>query len=167
MDDKAFEFQELIKKFEGEVKKWGVFDHLKNKVDNFRSTIPLIEDLRHQAIRERHWHDLRREIRGGDFDEESPDFTLEKVFELQLMNHAPKISELTDNAKKELKIEVQLNEIENIWRHDPGSNLEIVTVQASSSTEVYYKIAAPENIYQLIDDHMVKLNNMKSSPYYK
>lgn len=106
MDDKALEFQEIIKKFEVEVKKWGIFDNLKNKIDNFKNTLPLIEDLRHEAIRERHWLDLRREIRGGDFDEKSDDFTLEKVFELQLMNHASKIAELTDNAKKELKIEV-------------------------------------------------------------
>ena len=72
----------MIKKFDGEVKKWGIYDHLKNKVDNFKSTLPLIEDLRHEAIRERHWLELRREIRGGDFDEKSDEFTLEKVFEL-------------------------------------------------------------------------------------
>jgi dynein heavy chain len=167
MDDKALEFQELIRKYEGEVKKWGVFDTLKNRVDNFKATLPLIEDLRHEAIRERHWLELRREIRGGDFDEKSEDFTLEKVFELQLTNYAAKIAELSDNAKKELKIEVQLNDIERIWKYDSGSDLEIQQVQATSSNEIYFKIASTENIYQLIDDHMVKLNNMKSSPYYK
>lgn len=83
------------------------------------------------------------------------------------MNHAAKIAELTDNAKKELKIEVQLQEIERIWKGDPVSDLEVVSQPSASSHETYFKVASTENIYQLIDDHMVKLNNMKSSPYYK
>ena len=33
MDDRAVEFQEKIKTFDKEVRQWGVFDFLKNKID--------------------------------------------------------------------------------------------------------------------------------------
>lgn len=67
--------------------------------------MPLIMDLRDEAMRERHWKELRFEVK-EDFDENAEDFSLEKVFELGLNNHAEKVSELADNARKELKIEV-------------------------------------------------------------
>lgn len=105
MDDKAVEFQEQIKGFDKEVRQWGVYDFLKNKIDVFRSAMPLIMDLRDEAMRERHWKELRFDVK-EDFDETADDFCLEKVFDLGLHNHAEKIAELSDNARKELKIEV-------------------------------------------------------------
>ena len=55
-------------------------------------------------MRERHWKELRFEVK-DDFDETSEEFTLEKVFSLNLLNHQEKIYELTDNSRKQLKIE--------------------------------------------------------------
>jgi dynein heavy chain len=45
--------------------------------------MPLILDLRDEAMRERHWKELRFEIK-MDFDETADDFTLEKIKELDL-----------------------------------------------------------------------------------
>jgi dynein heavy chain len=67
--------------------------------------MPYIADLRDDAIRERHWKELKFEVK-EEFDEESSEFTLEKIFDLGLNNHGEKISELADNARKELKIEI-------------------------------------------------------------
>jgi hypothetical protein len=50
-------------------------------------------------MRERHWKELRIEVK-EDFDETDSSFTLEKCFDLQLINHIEKISDLTMNAKK-------------------------------------------------------------------
>lgn len=50
-------------------------------------------------MRERHWKELRFEVK-DDFDENSEEFNLEKVFSLGLLNHQEKINELTSNAKK-------------------------------------------------------------------
>ena len=124
MDDRAVEFQEKIKTFEKEVRQWGVFDFLKNKIDQFRTAMPLISDLRDEAMRERHWKELKFEVK-EEFDENAPEFSLEKIFELGLNNHGEKINELADNARKELKIEIQLEEIRRIWEDDPIADLEI------------------------------------------
>jgi len=67
--------------------------------------MPLILDLRDEAMRERHWKELRFEVK-EDFDETSDEFTLEKVRNLNLLSHQDKIAEMADNARKELKIEL-------------------------------------------------------------
>lgn len=128
--------------------------------------MPLIIDLRDEAMRDRHWKELRFEVK-EDFDELAEDFTLEKVFDYNLPSHAEKISELADNARKELKIEVQLEDINNMWTNDPTTDLEIIKMKSKANNEEYFKIQSTDNIFQTIEDHVVKLSNMKSSPYYK
>lgn len=97
---------------------------MRNRIDQFRTAMPLITDLRDQAMRERHWKELKFEVK-EEFDEGSPEFTLEKIFDLGLNNYGEKIAELADNARKELKIEIQLEEIRRIWEEAPETNLEI------------------------------------------
>lgn len=62
-------------------------------------------------MRERHWKELRFEVK-ADFDETGEDFNIDKTFTLGLLGHQEKIYELVDNAKKQLRIEVDLNKIE-------------------------------------------------------
>lgn len=61
--------------------------------------MPLLTDLRDDAMRERHWKEIRFEVK-DDFDEQSDEFNLEKVCSLNLLAHAEKINELADNARK-------------------------------------------------------------------
>lgn len=70
-----------------DIKIWGIYEFLKNKIETFRNIIPLINDLRSDALRERHWKQLKMEI-VEDFDENADDFTLEKVIALNLERHA-------------------------------------------------------------------------------
>lgn len=46
--------------------------------------MPLILDLRSEAMRERHWKELRFDVK-EDFDENADDFTLEKVRKLNFL----------------------------------------------------------------------------------
>ena len=63
MDDKAVYFQDKLKTFDREVRQWGIYDYLKQTIESFRLTMPLIMDLRDDAMRERHWKQLRIEAR--------------------------------------------------------------------------------------------------------
>jgi dynein heavy chain len=77
---------------------------LKTNIENFRALMPLILDLRDEAMRERHWKELKFDLK-GDFDETSDDFTLEMIRSLNFQSIADKVAEVADNARKELKIE--------------------------------------------------------------
>ena len=93
MDNDAEDFQDKVKGLvrmptsgghTSEVRDWGVFNHLKNEIDKFRATMPLLVELRAEAMRERHWKELRFEVK-DDFDEQSDEFNLERVFGLNLL----------------------------------------------------------------------------------
>jgi dynein heavy chain len=86
--------------------------------------MPLLVELRADAMRERHWKELRFEVK-DDFDEQGDEFNLEKVFSLNLLMHQEKVNELADNAKKQLKIETGLENIRRTWEDDPATDLVI------------------------------------------
>lgn len=166
MEYTAIDFQGKYEGFDKDVKEWGVFTFLKAEIDKFRSTMPLIENLKDPAMRDRHWKELRFEVK-DDFDETSEEFNLEKVFSLNLTNHQEKIFELGDNARKQLKIEVALKDIKYTWEEGPKSNLDIEKQKSKADQEEFFCIRSTDNIMELIEDHGGKLSNMKSSPYYK
>ena len=90
MEDRAGEILDKLKSFlnqDRDIKIWGIYEFLKNKIESFRNIIPLINDLWSDALRERHWKQLKMEI-VEDFDENADDFTLEKVIALNLDRHA-------------------------------------------------------------------------------
>jgi len=130
------------------------------------NTTPLITQLRDESMRDRHWKELRIEVK-EDFDEDSEDFTLEKVFSLNLLQHQDKIGEITGHATQQLKIEKSLINIEELWEKDPKTNLEIDPTYTKGSNDACYKITTTENIITLIEEHSGDLAKHKSSPFYK
>ena len=169
MEDRAGEILEKLKSFlnqDRDIKSWGIYEFLKNKIESFRNIIPLINDLRSDALRERHWKQLKMEI-VEDFDEKGDDFTLEKVISLNLDRHAKQISELAENALKELRIEKQLDKIEYTWDHDPITDITTDIVPSKNSEQKFYKITQTDNLYNIIEEHMVILSNTKSGAFYR
>lgn len=152
MDEVAVEFIQRLQNSNKDVRHWPIYDFLKNKFFGFRDTMPLITDLRDESMRPRHWNELRFEVK-EEFNEQSEDFTLEKIFELELVKHSAMIDELAHNAKKQLKIEKGLQEIKRIWEEDPAANLDISKERSKADNEEFYKINSTENIIQLIEDH--------------
>ena len=166
MDDQAVAYYEKIQELPKDVRVWQIYEYMKLKLLLFRDTFPLITELKDESIRKRHWDTLRLEVK-EEFIETADDFTLEKVFDLQLSKHAEMIYSLCDNAKKQLKIEKALTEIKRMWEEDPATNLEIVKDRSKSDNDEYYRITQTESIIALIEEHTQQLSVMKSSAFYK
>jgi dynein heavy chain len=166
MEEIAYDFQEKYRAFDKDVRDWGIYTYLKNDIEKFIKTLPLITDLRDGAMRERHWKELRIEVK-DDFDEHSDEFNLEKVFYLNLLTHEEKISDMCGNARKQLRIEQDLKAIEYAWHESTKSDLFIEKQRSKADNEEFYCITSTDNIIELIEDHGGKLGTMKSSPYYR
>ena len=41
---------------------WTICESLKGRIDTFKRTMPLIQDLKNPAMRDRHWQQLKQEI---------------------------------------------------------------------------------------------------------
>jgi len=107
-------YSKKVGKLGRDIKRWKVWESMKAELDRFRDTIPLIQDLRNQAMRPRHWASLQERV-GTEFDPQSLEFTLDRVMKLGFVNHAEFIGELSGNANKELAIEVSLADLERRW----------------------------------------------------
>ena len=95
-------------------KNWEILDASRGKVDQFRRTMPLINDLKNQAMRPRHWTQIQEEM-NRNFEHTSDEFTLEKIIEFGFDQYAEKINDISGAATKELAIELGLKEISDMW----------------------------------------------------
>ena len=86
-------FNKKMVKLGREIKRWGVWQSFREVLDQFRSTLPLIMDLKNKAMRGRHWASLKDHI-SKNFDPEADDFNLEKVYALGLHMFSDFIGEL-------------------------------------------------------------------------
>ena len=80
-------------------------DVSKGKVDQFKRTMPLITDLKNPAMRGRHWTEIKNEVVNKSFDQDSEEFTLEKIVEYGFDQYVEQINDISGAATKELAIE--------------------------------------------------------------
>ena len=140
-------------------KGWDICDILKDKIDQFKRTMPLIQDLKNDALRPRHWDQLQEEIQ-KPFDPSSEQFTLEKIIELGFDQHSDAIAEISTAASKELAIENLLKSIAETWE---GVELDV----APYKTRGHHRLKASEELFQLLDDNQVSLSTVKGSRFVK
>ncbi|GMH50243.1 hypothetical protein TrRE_jg3287 [Triparma retinervis] len=149
-------YTKTIGKLRREIASWGVWSAMRNKVDQFKQTLPLIQDLRSEALRPRHWSSLKKEI-NKDFDQDSQEFTLDKIFSLGLHNYADFIGEMSANANKELTMERKIAEITARWKDVP------ICMDEYKDT---FKIVSTDDLFQFLEDDAVELSSQKASKYY-
>jgi dynein heavy chain len=97
-------------------KNWEIVEITKTKVDRFRRTMPLVNDLHNKAMRERHWKTIKDES-NKQFDENAIDFTLESIIDLHFEENAAIINEVSEAASKEFDIEKGLKSINDKWEN--------------------------------------------------
>jgi len=156
MTDEAAKFRQRVRKIGRTIDGfWGVWGDLKDTIEEFIGTMPLLQSLRDSSMRTRHWDSLKKQI-GKEFDETNPDFDMSILTNLGLHNFQAEIDILVDGARKEEKIEKKMKEVNEVWG---GLNLEI------KEYKQYHKLATTEDINSYLDDHMVSISAMKASKF--
>ena len=138
---------------------WTIVKTAKDNINRFKRTMPLITDLKNPAMRDRHWFEIKEDV-GRPFEHETDEFTLEKIIELKLEEHAEKVSEISGAASKELAIEDALKALEETWS---GIALEIGPYKDRG----HFILKSPDEIFTQLEDNQVTLATMKASRYVK
>ena len=157
MEEAAIRMGKRIIKLGREIKSWGVWGWIKETVDAFKGTMPLIMDLRNPAMRPRHWDQVMDAV-GTKFDPTGDDFTLNSVVVMRLDLHAEMITDMSGNATKELAIEQALEGMKETW-----SELELDMVIYKNGI---YKLRSTEEAFLALEDNTVTLSTMKASKYF-
>ncbi|XP_049338447.1 dynein axonemal heavy chain 2 [Astyanax mexicanus] len=140
-------------------KQWEIVEFSKNRIEQFKRTIPMILDLRDPAMRDRHWNQIKQEMQRS-FDHNSAEFTLEKIVALGLEQHAERICEISGAARKELSIEQSLEGIAKTWEE---TSLDI----APYKDKGHYRLRGTEEVFQALEDNQVTLSTMKASRFVR
>ncbi|KAL0246743.1 hypothetical protein GEMRC1_007950 [Eukaryota sp. GEM-RC1] len=131
-------------------------------LDNFQESIPLIQNLKSDALRPRHWEKLM-EVTGQHFDAESKSFTLGSIFKMELHNYTESISEIVGHASRELQIETALRDIEVLWRH---FQFEIASyAPREDSGEKSFILKGVDEITPHLEESLTTIQSMMSSKY--
>ncbi|KAI9101992.1 dynein heavy chain and region D6 of dynein motor-domain-containing protein [Phlyctochytrium arcticum] len=152
-------FLKRLNRMGREMKEWDVFSNLRDRIQHTRRSLPLLQDLKNPAMRDRHWAQLMDEV-GKTFDPKGDDFTLENILEMGLDQYAESIANLSAAAAKELSIEEGLANIEKAWQ---VLELDIIPYKDDKG---YSKIRSTDAIFELLEDNQVTLSSMKASKFF-
>ncbi|KAL0484096.1 dynein heavy chain, partial [Acrasis kona] len=156
MEAQAIEILKKNQNMGRDAREWPVWNNLKEKLEQFKRVLPLIQDLKNESLRARHWSDVS-ELVHSKIDYKSDTFNLEKIFSLGFENYAEDISNLSNSATQELNIEKDINKISAKWNE---MELDIVEYKTQ-----YHRLNSTEEIFVTLEDNMATLGAMKVSPF--
>eukprot|EP00002_Diphylleia_rotans_P015940 TRINITY_DN308_c0_g1_i6.p1 TRINITY_DN308_c0_g1~~TRINITY_DN308_c0_g1_i6.p1 ORF type:complete len:4231 (+),score=876.63 TRINITY_DN308_c0_g1_i6:183-12875(+) len=133
-----------------------VIQQVSAKLEEFKKHIPLMICLRNPGMKERHWNQLSTEV--GIPIKADMNLTLRKLVAMNLNQHQEKIEEIGDVAGKEYALERALDKMRADWKEVCFDHVKYRETGASI-------VRAVDDIQMLLDDHIVKVQTMRSSPY--
>ncbi|KAI5166248.1 Dynein Heavy Chain 10, Axonemal [Manis pentadactyla] len=152
-------FLRSIRKLPRQVRNLSVAYYLEAKMKAFKDSIPLLLDLKHEALRDRHWKELMEKT--GVFFEMTETFTLENMFAMELHKHMDVLNEIVTSAIKEIAIEKAVKEILDTWE-----NMKFMVVKHYKGTQDRGYILGPvDEIIQCLDDNTFNLQSISGSRF--
>ncbi|XP_077015711.1 dynein axonemal heavy chain 10 isoform X3 [Tamandua tetradactyla] len=152
-------FLKALRKLPRQVRSLSVAYYLEAKMKAFKDSIPLLLDLKHEALRDRHWKELMEKT--GVFFEMTETFTLENMFVMELDKHTDVLNEIVTAAIKEIAIEKAVKEILDTWE-----NMKFTVVKYYKGTqERGYILGSVDDVIQCLDDNTVNLQSISGSRF--
>ncbi|KAK5646415.1 hypothetical protein RI129_004879 [Pyrocoelia pectoralis] len=128
------------------------------QIEDFKENLPIVQSLGNPGMKPRHWEAIS-DVVGFPIVVDS-ELTLAKVLSYGLIQFVPQFELISEAATKENNLEKNLNKMAAEW-----ADIEFnIALYRDTGT---YILSAIDEIQVLLDDHLVKTQTMKNSPYIK
>ncbi|XP_037866676.1 dynein axonemal heavy chain 7 isoform X1 [Bombyx mori] len=148
----------LEKSFQDVPETYRLAASVREKMDSFKTNLPIIQTLGNPGMKPRHWEKIS-DIVGFPIvvDDE---LSLEKVIDFNLVDYIEKFETISEAATKENNLEKALDKMMKEWA---DLKFDILPYKDTGT----YILSSVDEIQLLLDDHIVKTQTMKNSPYIK
>lgn len=131
-------------------------EQIRLKMDKFKIYLPALEAMCRQGLVERHWDQVSEELGVQVNPKLYP--SLGSMIDIDVMRILPRLEEISNAAGKEFELNKQLVGMQNEWADVKFSTY------AYRDSDVHI-LASVEDVQTLLDDHILKAQAMRSSPY--
>lgn len=135
-----------------------VAEVMRGRVEKFRQYVPILGVVCTKGLQDRHW-DQMSEIVGIKL-EPSPKNTLSKMVDHGLVKFIPQLEDIAATAIKEFALEDNLKKMQKEWADVCFG----ITPYRDTGT---YILQSVDDIQQQLDDHILKAQTMRGSPFIK
>ena len=144
-----------VKGMNKNLKNWPGYKGLEDSVKNMQTSLPLVEELHHPAMRDRHWKQLMRTCGVSFVMDEN--FTFGGLLALKLHEYEDDVMEIVDKAQKELTIEKQLSKITDTWK------VQNLTFDPIADNPELCLLKVEETVMECLEDSVVQVKDSQKS----
>jgi dynein heavy chain 1, cytosolic len=140
------------------MRQYAAFEYVQDTLKGLLKSNIIISDLKSEALRERHWRQLYKNLRISTPYIPSQ-MTLGSVWDMDLKRNEASIKEVILQAQGELALEEYLKQVKETWTN---YSLELINYQNRTRL-----IKGWDELFAKCSENLSSLNAMKLSPYYK
>ena len=135
-----------------------IVDSISREINVWKKIVPIISNLKEDYIRERHWDEVRTLLDVPNLVVNDK-LSIRKFYELKVHEKNEEITDITEKAANEEKMNKKLAEIKNNWSHFDWNQKPYARVEGISILEI------AEDIYTMLEDNMQHVQTMSRNRF--
>jgi len=156
MEDGVKALEKELRALDKSIKDEPAYKALQSDLKNMSVSVPLVADLRHPAMRDRHWTQLMDATKIQFVIDAG--FKLGDLLALELHKFEEDVGEIVDQAQKEEKMETNLRKLDETWA---AADLEFTPFKDSGVDLARMK----DEDFELLEEHQVLVQGMMANRY--
>ncbi|XP_046600571.1 dynein heavy chain, cytoplasmic isoform X5 [Neodiprion lecontei] len=145
-----------LKELPARLRQYSSYEYVKKMLQSYTKVNMLIVELKSDALKERHWKQLTRQLRVNWV---LSDLTLGQVWDVNLQKNESIVKDVILVAQGEMALEEFLKQVRESWQ---SYELDLINYQNKCRL-----IRGWDDLFNKIKEHINSVAAMKLSPYYK
>ena len=131
---------------------------LKDEIDDFKQYMPLLTELANPALQPRHWAEIFAILEKPYHQDVQ--FSIQDLISYGIMNHLEQLEGISMVASKEFSLKKTLDKMIAEWE---GMDFKCMAYKETGT----FILSGTDDIQQILDDQIVKVQAMTASPFCK